>query len=99
MPGPLAAQAAMWVGYLKRGAVGAAATALAFIAPSFLMVFTVAAVYAHYSGLAIVQSLFYGIAPAVMAIITIAACKLVRLTDGKDRRARASRGGGGADAG
>src|SRR5437899_3056593 len=43
MPGPLAAQVAMWVGFLKRGAPGAAATALAFIAPSFLMVFTVAA--------------------------------------------------------
>ena len=60
---------------------------MAFIAPSFLMVTAVAAVYAHYSGLAIVTSLFYGIAPAVMAIITIAAYKLVRLTDGKDRRA------------
>jgi chromate transporter len=77
----------MWAGYLKRGAPGAAATALAFIAPSFLMVTAVAAVYAHYSGLSIVQSLFYGIAPAVMAIITIAAYKLVRLTDGKDWRA------------
>jgi chromate transporter len=87
MPGPLAAQVAMWAGYLKRGAPGAAATALAFIAPSFLMVTAVAAVYAHYSGLPIVQSLFYGIAPAVMAIITIAAYKLVRLTDGKDWRA------------
>jgi chromate transporter len=87
MPGPLAAQVAMWAGYLKRGAAGAAATALAFIAPSFLMVTAVAAVYAHYSGLSIVQSLFYGIAPAVMAIITIAAYKLVRLTDGRDWRA------------
>ncbi len=87
MPGPLAAQVAMWAGYLKRGAPGAAATALAFIAPSFAMVSAVAAVYAHYSGLAIVASLFYGIAPAVMAIITIAAYKLVRLTDGKDWRA------------
>lgn len=87
MPGPLAAQVAMWAGYLKRGAVGAAATALAFIAPSFLMVTAVAAVYAHYSGLTIVASLFYGIAPAVMAIITIAAYKLVRLSDGKDWRA------------
>jgi chromate transporter len=87
MPGPLAAQVAMWAGYLKRGALGAAATAVAFIAPSFLMVTAVAAVYAHYSGLAIVASLFYGIAPAVMAIITIAAYKLVRLTDGKDWRA------------
>ncbi|MFE7979757.1 chromate efflux transporter [Streptomyces shenzhenensis] len=87
MPGPLAAQVAMWVGYLKRGALGAAATALAFIAPSFLMVTGVAAVYAHYSGLSAVQALFYGIAPAVMAIITVAAYKLVRLTDGKDWRA------------
>ena len=87
MPGPLAAQVAMWVGYLKRGPLGAAATALAFIAPSFAMVVAVAAVYSHYSGLSIVQSLFYGIAPAVMAIITIAAVKLVRLTDGKDGRA------------
>ncbi|EST35089.1 chromate efflux transporter [Streptomyces roseochromogenus] len=87
MPGPLAAQVAMWVGYLKRGALGAAATALAFIAPSFLIVTGVAAVYAHYAGLSAVQALFYGIAPAVMAIITIAAYKLVHLTDGKDWRA------------
>jgi len=41
----------------------------------------------HYAGLRAVQSLFYGIAPAVMAIIAIAAWKLVRLTDGKDWRA------------
>ncbi|WP_326847321.1 chromate efflux transporter [Streptomyces kaniharaensis] len=87
MPGPLAAQVAMWVGYLKRGALGAAATALAFIGPSFLMVSAVAAVYSHYSGLSVVQSLFYGIAPAVMAIIAIAAYKLLRLTNTKDWRA------------
>lgn len=84
MPGPLAAQVAMRVGYLKRGTLGAAATALAFIAPSFLMVVAVAAVYVHYSGLSVVQALFYGVAPAVMAII---AYKLLRLTDGRDWRA------------
>jgi chromate transporter len=87
MPGPLAAQVAMWVGYLKRGPLGAAAVAVAFIAPSFLMVSAVAAAYVHYSGLSVVAALFYGIAPAVMGIITIAAWKLLRLTDGKDRRA------------
>jgi chromate transporter len=87
MPGPLAAQVAMWAGYLRRGALGAAATAAAFITPSFLMVTAVAVLYVHYAGLRVVQSLFYGIAPAVMAIIAIAACKLVRLTDGTDRRA------------
>ncbi len=37
MPGPLAAQVAMWVGYLRRGALGALAVALVFIAPSFLI--------------------------------------------------------------
>jgi chromate transporter len=34
----------------------------------------------------VVQALFYGIAPAVMAIITIAAVKLVRMTDRRDWR-------------
>ncbi len=87
MPGPLAAQVAMWTAYLRRGAAGAPATALAFVGPSFPMVTAVAAVYAHYSGPSIVQSLFYGSAPAVIAIITIAAYKLVPLTDGKDWRA------------
>ncbi len=43
--------------------------------------------YAHYSGLPVVASLFYAIAPAVMAIIiTIAAVKLLRLTDRRDWR-------------
>jgi chromate transporter len=78
MPG-LAAQVAMWAGYLRRGALGAAAIAAAFIVPSFLMVTAVAALYVHYAGLPVVQSLFYGIGPAMMAIIAIAAWKLVRL--------------------
>jgi chromate transporter len=86
MPGPLAAQVAMWVGYLRRGALGAAAVAAAFVAPSFAIVVAVGAVYSHYSGSSVVQALFYGIAPAVMAIITIAAIKLVKLTDRRDWR-------------
>jgi chromate transporter len=86
MPGPLAAQVAMWVGYLRRGALGALAVAVTFIAPSFVIVVSVAALYVRYSGLPIVGALFYGIAPAVMAIITLAAVKLIRLTDGRDYR-------------
>jgi chromate transporter len=86
MPGPLAAQVAMWVGYLRRGTFGALAIAAAFIMPSFLLVLTVAAIYARYSGLPIVQSLFYGIAPVVIAIIAVAAWKLAKLTNKKDRR-------------
>ena len=86
MPGPLAAQVVMWIGFLRKSWAGALATAAAFIAPSFLLVLAVAAIYTRYSGLAIVQSLFYGIAPAVMAIIAIAAVKLARLTNRRDRR-------------
>src|SRR5207237_141764 len=71
MPGPLAAQVSMWVGYLVSGAGGALAVAAAFILPSFLFVLGVAALYAHYQGLAVVQSLFYGISPAFMAILAI----------------------------
>jgi chromate transporter len=86
MPGPLAAQVAMWVGYLERGPLGALAVSVPFIAPSFLLVLAVAVVYVRYQGLAVVQSLFYGIAPAVMAIIAIAAVKLARLTNQRDAR-------------
>jgi len=50
MPGPLAAQVAMWLGYLQRGAVGAAAVALPFVLAPFLLVTAVAIVYARYYG-------------------------------------------------
>src|SRR6266545_396727 len=86
MPGPLAAQVAMWVGYLERGPLGAFLVAIPFILPSFVLVVAVAAVYVRYQGLAVVQSLFYGIAPGVMAIIAIAAVKLARLTNRRDPR-------------
>jgi chromate transporter len=85
-PGPLAAQVVMWVGYLRAGWLGALATAGAFILPSFVVVLGVAFFYVRYQGLSWVQGLFYGIAPAVIAIIAIAAVKLSRLTNGLDWR-------------
>ncbi len=84
MPGPLAAQVVMWVGFLRDGAMGALATAGVFILPSFVLVLGVAAIYVPNQGLPVVQSLFYGIAPAVMAVIAVAAVKLARLTDKRD---------------
>src|SRR5207245_5237353 len=84
MPGPLAAQLAMWLGYLERGARGALWVALPFIVPPFLIVTAVAVLYAHYQGLSQVQSIFFGVGPAVMAIIAIAAYKLARSTNKRD---------------
>jgi len=86
MPGPLAAQVAMWVGYLQAGPWGALAISLPFILPSFALVLIVAYLYVHFRGLMVIQSLFYGIAPAVMAIIAFAAWKLARLTNQRDLR-------------
>lgn len=86
MPGPLAAQVAMWVGFLQKGALGALAIALAFILPAFLAVLLLGFLYVQYQGLPWVQALFYGIAPAIMAIIALAAAKLARLTDRSDLR-------------
>ncbi|HYZ76484.1 MAG TPA: chromate efflux transporter [Gaiellaceae bacterium] len=84
MPGPLAAQLAMWLGYLERGARGALLVALPFIVPPFLLVTAVAALYAHYQGLSQVQSVFFGVGPAVLAIVAIAAYKLARSTNKHD---------------
>src|SRR5207249_4041027 len=84
MPGPLAAQLAMWLGYLERGARGALFVALPFVVPPFLIVTAVAVLYAHYQGLSQVQSVFFGVGPAVMAIIAIAAYKLARSTNKQD---------------
>ncbi len=86
MPGPLAAQVTMWVGFLQRGALGALVVSVAFIAPSFLFVLAVAVLYARFSGLPVVQAVFYGVAPGVMAIIAIAAYKLAKLTNRRDLR-------------
>jgi chromate transporter len=83
-PGPLAAQLAMYLGWLRAGALGAALVGIAFILPSFLMVLAVAALYVHYGSLSWIQGMFYGIGAAVIAIIVRSAIKLVRTTVGKD---------------
>jgi chromate transporter len=84
MPGPLAAQLAMWLGYLERGWLGALAVALPFVVPPFLIVTAIAVLYAEYQGLGLVQDIFFGVAPAVLAIIAIASYKLARATNKTD---------------
>jgi chromate transporter len=84
MPGPLAAQLAMWFGYLEAGVLGAAAVAVPFVAPACLLVTSVAVIYTKYEGLAIVHEIFLGVGPAVLAIIAIAAYKLARTTNKTD---------------
>jgi chromate transporter len=79
-PGPLAAQLAMYLGYVRAGAVGASIVALVFILPSFFMVWAISVAYVRYGGLPWMEALFYGIGAAVIGIIARSAQKLTRLT-------------------
>jgi chromate transporter len=83
-PGPLAAQLAMYLGWLRGGSLGATAVGMAFIAPSFLMVLALAALYVHFGSLPWIQGMFYGIGASVIGIIVRSAIKLIRTTVGKD---------------
>jgi len=79
-PGPLAAQLAMYLGWVRAGALGATLTGTVFVLPSFLMVVVLAALYVHYGQLPWIQGVFYGIGAAVIAIIARSAYKLIRST-------------------
>ena len=83
-PGPLAAQLAMYLGYVRAGVWGATLVSLAFILPSFVMVLGISWCYVRFGGLAWMQALFYGIGAAVIGIIIRAAHKLIQLTLGND---------------
>src|ERR1700676_150741 len=84
-PGPLAAQLAIYLGYIRAGVLGATAVGVAFVMPSFLMVLALSAAYVRFGGLPWMQGMFYGIGAAVIGIITRSAFKLTRLTLGKDK--------------
>ncbi len=84
-PGPLAAQLAIYLGYLHAGVMGATLVGLAFVLPSFLMVLGLSELYVRFGGLAWMQAAFYGIGACVIGIIARSALKLVRTTLGHDR--------------
>ena len=83
-PGPLAAQLAIYIGWVRHGILGATVVGLAFVGPSLAMVLLLSAWYVRYGGLAWMQGAFYGIGAAVIAIIARGAGKLMRSTVGRD---------------
>jgi chromate transporter len=75
-PGPLAAQLAIYLGYVHYGILGATVTGLVFVIPSFIMVLLLGMAYQLYGGLPWMQAIFYGISAAVIGIIAISSYKL-----------------------
>jgi len=84
-PGPLAAQLAMYLGWIRAGALGATLAGIVFILPSFLLVILLSLLYVHYGQLSWIRGTFYGIGACVVAIIVASAYRLVRSTLKKDR--------------
>src|SRR5438445_10103987 len=85
-PGPLAAQLAIYLGYVRAGVLGATLVGIAFVLPSFLMVLALSAAYVRYAGLAWMQGMFYGIGAAGIGSIARSAFKLTELRLGKDKQ-------------
>ena len=85
MPGPLAAQLAIYLGFVRFRSLGATLAGLAFVLPSFLMVVVLGAVYVAYGGIGWMQAVFYGVGAAVIGIISMSAWKLTAKNIGKDK--------------
>ena len=85
MPGPLAAQLAIYLGYVHYGIIGATAAGVAFVLPSFVMVVALGAAYVAYGGLTWMQAVFYGVGACVIGIIALSAYKLTTKSIGKDK--------------
>jgi chromate transporter len=77
-PGPLAAQLAMYAGFVHYRVIGATAAGIAFVLPSFVMVIALGWAYVRYGGLAWMQAVFYAVGAAVIGIIACSAYKLTR---------------------
>lgn len=84
-PGPLAAQLAIYLGYVHNRILGATVAGLAFVLPSFAMVVALGMAYVSYGGLPWMQAVFYGVGAAVLGIMAIGAHKLSTKSIGKDK--------------
>ena len=84
-PGPLAAQLAIYLGYIDYHILGATLVGLAFVLPSFLMVVALGWAYKIYGGLPWMQAVFYGVGASVIGIIAFSAYKLTTKTIGKNK--------------
>lgn len=75
-PGPLAAQLAIYLGYVHYGVLGATLVGITFVMPSFLMVVAFGWLYVRYGGISWMQAVFYGVGSCVIGIIANSAYKL-----------------------
>lgn len=76
-PGPIAINAATFVGIQIAGLPGAVVAVLGFVLPSLLIVMTLVLVYYKFKNLSIVDNIFDYLQPAVVALIISAALSII----------------------
>src|SRR5262245_32727065 len=79
LPGPLAIQVGIWISYIRGGFWGAWAGGWAFILPNFVIVAAIGALYVRLERLPAVAHIFYGVSPAVIALILHSCYRLTKL--------------------
>lgn len=84
-PGPLAAQLAIYLGYVHYRVLGATLVGIAFVIPSFIIVILLGWAYVRFGGLPWMQAVFYGVGAAVIGIIVMSAKKLTEKSIGRDK--------------
>lgn len=76
LPGPEATQIAIYISWLLHGVRGGVMAGLLFFLPSFVLLSLLAGIYLTFGELPAVQGIFYGIKPAVVAVVLFAAWRI-----------------------
>jgi chromate transporter len=76
MPGPEAIQLAIYISWLMHGVRGAIVAGVLFFLPAFVLLSLLGGIYLAYGDVPLVQGIFYGIKPAVVAIVLFAAWRI-----------------------
>ncbi len=78
LPGPEAQQLATYVGWLLNGVRGALVAGVLFILPGVVALLALSGIYVAFGDTTLVESLFLGLAPAVIAIVVQAVTRVAR---------------------
>lgn len=91
-PGPIAINAATFVGLRLGGLAGAIVATFGCVTPSLIIVLILAMIYFKYRSLSLMQGILYGLRPAVVALIGSAGLSLLILTFWGSRQITANLG-------
>ncbi|GAB1392674.1 chromate efflux transporter [Rhodocyclaceae bacterium] len=76
LPGPEAIQLAIYIAWLMHGIGGALMAGVLFFLPAFVLLSALAGIYLNFGDVPLVQGIFYGIKPAVVAVVVFAAWRI-----------------------